>query len=337
MSPSNHFVCPACKSELEHSNDSYTCTPCGRQYPVLFGIPDFRLRPDRYLTIEQDRHKAGRLHEYARSASFGELIRFYYTITDDIPPELAVRYQAYVHNSPEQARNTIARFDPDPGQSNLLDMGCGAGGFLVTASGCFKSMAGLDIALRWLVICRKRLDEKGIQASLVCADAEQPPFADGGFSHVVATDLVEHVHSVDATIRQCWSQLEAGGQFWLSATNRYCIGPHPVTRIWGIGYLPETWRRVILLKLRGVDSLRHTNLVSPTQIRQLCRQAGFLLLESGPRKFGTEKISTYPLHDRVLMRLYRLMLKFALFRVILQFVGPAFEMFFTKVEKTNNK
>lgn len=320
------FVCPACKGELDLSHETYTCISCGGQYPVLFGIPDFRLRPDHYLTLEQEREKAGRLHEYAQSASFQELVAYYYAITDDVPPELAKRYQAYIHSAPDQAQGTAAYLDPDLKDDSLLDLGCGAGGLLVIAAGRFKQIVGVDIALRWLVICKKRLDELGIDATLVCADAEQLPFNDGSYSHVVATDLVEHVYDVEATIKQCWKQLKPGGRLWLSATNRYCIGPHPLTRIWGIGFLPRMVRSAILLKTRGVDSLRYARLVSPAGMKRFCRQSGFRLLEARPRQLYIKDITDYPLQDRILIRLYRGMLKFALFRFILLFVGPAFEI-----------
>ena len=320
------FVCPACKGALRHSHNAYCCVACDRQYPILYGIPDFRLRSDRYLTLEQEREKAGQLDAFAQSASFEELVAYYYTITDDVPPELASRYQAYIHSAPDQARSTVAKLNPDPKCDILLDLGCGAGGLLVTASGCFKQVVGLDIALRWLIICKKRLDELGENALLVCADIEHPPFNDGEYSHVVAADLIEHVHNTKTAIEQCWKQLEPGGHFWLSATNRYCIGPHPLTRIWGIGFLQQAARSAILIKIRGVDSLRFTNLVSPAAIKKLCQQTGFHLLEVLPRQLSIDNIAKYPRHDRILIRCYTFMLRFSLFRGLLVYAGPAFQI-----------
>lgn len=320
------FVCPACKGELDHSDDAYSCGSCEKQYPVLYGIVDFRLRSDRYLTLEQERDKAKHLYEYSRKTSFEELLTHYYNITGDVPPELAQRYRAYILNAPKQAGATLAKLEADSKQGILLDLGCGAGGLLVAASGQFKQLVGVDIALRWLVICKKRLEELNIQATLVCADAEQLPFEDGRFSHVVAADLVEHVYDASTTIEQCWKQLKPGGRFWLSATNRYCLGPHPLTRIWGIGYLPRAVQRAMLIKLRGVDSLRYTYLVSPGMIKKLCTQSGFGRLEMTPRQLNIEDISGYPWQDRMLIRIYQILLRFVLFRRLLLYVGPAFEM-----------
>ena len=85
VTPETSFACPACKGGLDYSHDVYTCASCEQQYPVLFGIADFRLRSDRYLTLEQERDKARRLNEFAQTASFDELLAHYYEITDDVP------------------------------------------------------------------------------------------------------------------------------------------------------------------------------------------------------------------------------------------------------------
>lgn len=90
------FVCPACKRGLESEDSAYLCTHCTRRYPVLFGIADFRLRSDRYLDLEDERAKARRLHEFAQTSSFEELLAYYYSITDDVPEEMATRYRKSV-------------------------------------------------------------------------------------------------------------------------------------------------------------------------------------------------------------------------------------------------
>ncbi len=323
--PCPDFVCPACAGALDYSNEQYHCTDCDRRYPVLFGIADFRLQSDRYLTLEQERDKARRLYEYGLQHSFEELLAYYYEITDDVPPELAQRYQAYILNAPQQAQTVLQQLQLT-GDERLLDVGCGAGGLLVAAHDRVRRVVGVDIALRWLVICQKRLQQQQADALLVCADAEQLPFAANRFDRIVLADVIEHVRDPQQLLAQAASQLPAGGRMWLSASNRYCLGPHPLTRIWGIGYLPRAWRRRVLLWLRGVDSLRYTRLVSPVAVRRWCRQAGFGRISSQPRQIYIEDMTAYPIQDRILIRLYRYLLQFVLFRLVLLYVGPAFEM-----------
>lgn len=320
------FVCPACKGGLEEDGSGYRCAPCARAYPVLFGIPDFRLRPDPYLSLEDERAKAGRLHEYGRSASFEELVAYYYAVTDDVPDALAVRYRAYIRAAPGRGAGILADFDAVAAGDSLIDLGCGTGGVLVAAAPAFGAVVGVDIALRWLVICAKRLAEAGVEATLVCADAEALPFPEARFSHAVAADLVEHVHDVDQALAEISARLRPGGALWLSATNRYCIGPQPLVRVWGIGFLPRHWRSRVLTRIRGVDSLRHANLVSPLALAARCRAAGLDVLRAEPAHVGATALEDYPRFDRLLISVYRAALRLGPLRYLLVLVGPAFQM-----------
>jgi len=41
--PFDLYVCPKCKEELQPLADRLSCATCGRDYPILNGIPDFLL------------------------------------------------------------------------------------------------------------------------------------------------------------------------------------------------------------------------------------------------------------------------------------------------------
>ena len=51
----NDFICPECRSNVVKNDGGHDCVACQRSYPTLFGIPDFRLRGDRYLSLEDER------------------------------------------------------------------------------------------------------------------------------------------------------------------------------------------------------------------------------------------------------------------------------------------
>ena len=68
---------------------SLTCATCGREYPVIAGIPDLRLHDDRYLTLEQDRDKARVLD--AVDGEFADVVRAYWARTPEVPTPLAER------------------------------------------------------------------------------------------------------------------------------------------------------------------------------------------------------------------------------------------------------
>lgn len=323
--PALSFVCPKCRKSVQREGDAYVCTPCARIYPILFGIPDFRLRSDRYLSLEQERDKARRLHEYGLTHSFDELVAYYYAITDDVPPALAKRYQAYIRNGPQQAQTAVQALALNAATSVVLDAGCGAGGFLIAASQHCHSLIGLDIALRWLVICKKRLEQEGAQADLVCADIESPPYAMDSFTHIAASDLLEHVYRVEGAVSAMAELLAPDGKLWLAASNRYCVGPQASTRIWGIGFLPRTLRSKLLLRIRGVDSLRFFNLLSPIRLRRTCKERGLDALSLRPREIPAA-LADYPWQDRVLIAAYRLAARLWLVRHLLVLIGPAFEL-----------
>jgi SAM-dependent methyltransferase len=320
------FVCPDCKAALKSAEAAYRCAHCDRCYPILFGIPDFRLRSDRYLTLEEERAKAGRLHDYGLKASFEDLVAYYYSITDDVPDDLAVRYRAYVRAAPERGARIVSEFGPVAPSGSLIDLGCGTGGLLVAAAPRFGTVAGVDIALRWLVMCKKRLDELGVEARLVCADAEALPFPQESFTHAVAADLLENVYDPGNTIAEIARHLKPGGVFWLSAANKYCLGPHPLVRIWAIGYVPEPLRGWVVEKIKGLNLLRHVNLVSPLPLAGRCRARGLEVTRLEPLHVGTGSLDSYPAVDRALISLYRAALGLRILRYALVLVGPAFEM-----------
>ena len=72
------FVCPECRARVEEGDGGYYCACCTRSYPILLGIPDFRVRGDLYLSLEDERAKAALLHEFAAKHDFRELVAYYY-------------------------------------------------------------------------------------------------------------------------------------------------------------------------------------------------------------------------------------------------------------------
>jgi 2-polyprenyl-3-methyl-5-hydroxy-6-metoxy-1,4-benzoquinol methylase len=71
---------------------------------------------------------------------------------------------------PARAAEDLNAFGVAGPNAALLDAGCGAGSASVAAQGRFRYVTGIDIALRWPVLCQKRLLELGIEPNLVCGD-----------------------------------------------------------------------------------------------------------------------------------------------------------------------
>ena len=325
---STDFVCPLCRKPLIQYTESYQCTHCQRDYPILFGIADFRLRSDPYLSLEEERAKAKRLVTEVKQ-DFSSMLDYYYEITDDVPPALATRYKAYQQNGPKQARHSLVSLSLSANDT-VLDAGCGTGGALIAAAENCSQLYGIDIALRWLVICQQRLKEQGVTATLVCADIESPPFADQRFSKIIATDLLENVYSVEKTLSTLSQLLTIKGKLWVAGSNKFCLGPHPTTRLWAIGYFPIAVRKRLLHFFRGVDSLRFINLISPQFVVDFSKQIGLHALVLRPRMVTMDSNNTYPLIDRILIKIYSIITRMPLFSQLMVQVGPAFELILTK-------
>lgn len=322
------FCCPACGAPVHAIGVAYQCEGCRRSYPVLHGIADFRLRSDRYLSLEQEREKAAQLAAEAAHRSFDQLLDYYYQITDDVSPELARRYKAGILAAPRHLRALsadVVQALQNRSDTAVLDAGCGAGGMFIALCNAGVPVVGLDIALRWLVICRKRLDELGIDAQLVCADLEHPPFAPEQFDAVTAVDLVEHVRDVPTVLQSIRTLLKPHGQSWVTASNGRTLGPHPTTRIWGVGWLPLALRTWLVCKLRGVDALRFTHMLTARQLARLATHSGLRVRSAGPRRIDVPD-SNYPRGERWLMRLYVVLVRLTITRQLLLAIGPSFEL-----------
>jgi SAM-dependent methyltransferase len=283
-------------------------------------VPDFRLRSDRYLSLEAEREKAGRLFEASSRLTFQELLAYYYSITDDVTPHRAKAYASYVISGPERAAHDIDAFGPIAAEAALLDAGCGAGAALVAAQGRFKSVTGADIALRWLVMCRKRLDELGMEANLVCADIEALPFETGQFTCVMAADVIEHVYDQGASIKALAAQLAPGGLLWLSAINRWWPGPHPSTGRWAAGY------RRSAADASGYDALRFVTNISANDARLLCEEAGMEVLSTSARRVAGGSEQGRSTARAMAIGAYTALRGMPVMRPIMVKAGPAFEL-----------
>ena len=327
------FICPDCRSSVEERDRAFGCTRCGREYAILFGIPDFRLQGDRYLSLEEERAKAARLHEFARAHDFKQLLSFYYSITDDVPAHLEKAFIDYVLTGPARAMPALSALAPDGGRW-LLDLGCGSGGALLAASAMFEQRTGVDIALRWLVIAQKRFEECGVKTALVCADAEALPFAAESFSHVLASDLLEHTRSPAASIRSAGSVLAQEGRLYVSSSNGRWIGPHPATGVWAAGLMPPALRASYLKRRHGVDILRAVSFVSAGSLRRMARAAGLREVGAGPLRPEMKQLAGRSRLFRLLARSYSMLATMPLLRTVLLHAGPVFQIIFVKERST---
>ncbi len=238
------FVCPRCHGALERATESYRCIPCAAEYPVVLGIPDFRLFPDPWIGLEDDRTKARRLSELVRGRSFADAVRIYWEITPSTSRPLAERFTQHVVGAAARANDWLEWIDRAEGPASggcWLDVGCGTADIVAAGAGRGLTIVGVDIALRWLVIAARRpeLEHRGMQ--LVCANGEHLPFADESFVRVVSLGTLEHCRDADRVIADSKRVLRRGGLLRVRTVNRYSLLPEPHVGVWGVGLVPRRW------------------------------------------------------------------------------------------------
>ena len=247
------LACPSCGGELLLSSGAYTCRDCTRAYPIRYGIPDFRLEPDPYISYADEIRK---IEGFATTGeSFAAMVRAYYVLTPESPPNLHRRYIASMDAAVARGAGMIAKLRarciaPPPGSGTALDLGCGTAGMSIAASREFSCVVGVDVALRWLVMGKRRLFEEGIEIPLICANAEALPFKRGLFDVVVADAVIEHVRNPGRMRDETLRVLKPGGGFFFTTNNRYSVLPEPHLRVFGFGVLPRRWMEAAAMRLR---------------------------------------------------------------------------------------
>jgi SAM-dependent methyltransferase len=270
------YVCPRCKGPLDEVPDRYHCAPCGAEYPVVCGIPDFRVAADPWIGLEDDRDKARRLEERTAGRDFEATVREYWAMTPATAPEQAERFIRHVLGAEERSRQWLAAaegLDQPEDHGPWLDLGCGTGD-LMAAAPADVPVVGVDIALRWLVAARKRPGATGPRRALVCACAEALPLPDGAMSRVLSLGAFEHLSAAGRAAVEARRVLATGGVMRLRTLNRYTPLAEPHVNVWGVGWVPRRWADSYVRWRSGQRYLFHRPL-SPRELGRALAAAGF--------------------------------------------------------------
>ena len=209
------WVCPACRATVADGS----CAGCGREFPDVAGLPDLRVSADRYLDLPGERAKAERLAGLAPDLDLKGLAEAYYAMTPDVEPRRRGFYLNHILGAEARGR-ALASLLPRSGR--ILEVGCGTGGLLAAGRRMGLTIEGSDVALRWLVVARRRLDDLGLTARLVAASAERLPYPDASFDAVVADSVLEHLDDPGQALRE-WA---AGAPAWRKPPGLVAQSPH---------------------------------------------------------------------------------------------------------------
>jgi len=240
--------CPACRADLDWpQRDSIriVCV-CGAGYRCLSGIPDFRGMDDPYCGNARDDAIAADLQEHAGKISFEELLgRYYQRHCLELGPADVRRQMRHILEGP-RSPSVAAIGRSEAAGSPILDLGCGSGSALITfaKSEVPGKIFGIDIAMRWLLLARKRLDEAGLnEVRLVCCEGESMPFPDDTFGAIHGGDVIEHVADAEAVLVETARLLKPGGIAMFRTPNRFSLTPEPHVGLPFAGWLPGKMAR----------------------------------------------------------------------------------------------
>ncbi|HUQ19392.1 MAG TPA: methyltransferase domain-containing protein [Gemmatimonadaceae bacterium] len=313
------LACPACSASVRRFEDLYTCSACKRTYPVRYGIPDFRVAPDPYISIGQELDKIDKF--FAPGRSFEDMLKAYYDITPESPPQLHTHYITAMNHAAVRGAALVRKLQkrfPDSGRKRFLDLGCGTAGMSIAACRDYREVVGVDVALRWLVMASVRLDEQGVAIPLICANAEALPLKDSSFNAVAADGVLEHVRSSARMRDETLRVLDSTGGFFFTTTNRYSILPEPHVRILGFGLLPRRLMEKVAMKFRHTPY--RTHLHSRNELLRLFDGNAEVL----PPQYDRGDLGRR--HERV-RRIWEFLRKIPFIRAILTRVVPQFFIF----------
>ena len=120
----------------------------------------------------------------------------------------------------------------------VLDLGCGMGGFAVAAELAGANVTALDYNPAYCAITAVRGDQYGLHMPVMRAAGEALPLPSAAYDIVTAWDVIEHVQQPAAMLAEIARVLRPGGFVFITAINRFAFrDPHYHLPL--INYLPR--------------------------------------------------------------------------------------------------
>ena len=320
------FVCPQCHGALQSDSDAYLCRQCQKTYPVILGIPDFRLAPDPWIGIDEDREKARRLAPLIASQTFAEAVQTYWDITPTTSSTLSRRYIQHVVDAEHRAEQWLdAHADRVATGGCWLDLGCGTAELVSVGATRGVTVVGVDIALRWLVVASRRAHLMERAPQLVCANAEFLPFAEKSFVRAVSLGLLEHCPDASHVVNEARRVLRPPGLLLMRTVNRFSLLPEPHVHVWGVGFVPRRWADRYVHWRAGLRYQHHRPL-SARELRQGFEQARFADVHVEAAALLPLDRDRIPRWARRVATLYNWAARAPIFRDVLQWIAPILQV-----------
>ena len=245
--------CVACRGQLAGSDSQVTCGTCGRSWPMVLGIPDFRDRGSQY--VQDDLEQVARLQGVFHTKSRDELVTiavemgsFYHDdrATDRLQAQRVRNRQAWQQRAQAMSAR-LTQLCPVLGRDHFVtgaDIGCGSGPYLVSLAAICDQVIGVDASLSELILAKKLLEQENIvKVKLACAYAEALPIPSQSVDLAISMYVLEHVTSPAQSLVEANRVLKPGAKLYFAVPYRYAlIPPEPHTHVWWVGWLPRGWQ-----------------------------------------------------------------------------------------------
>lgn len=319
------FVCPQCRGHLQIRTDGYECTSCKKNYKLHAGIPDFRVFPDPFLSYKEDYERTEIILQEIENLEFEKLLEYYWSFSDITPAALRPRFIKSALLGEHRASRIL---DILAGKVNkpikkVLEIGSGTGNFLAVSN--YPNIIGIDVAMRWLHVSRRRFMDAGIEVPpLVCCNAEALPFADETFDLIVASSTLEFVRDQERVFAECSRTLQKEGILFLNSVNRFSIARDPYSYLWGIGFLPRKWQPVYV-KWRRDASYENIRTLSYRDFYNLADKY-FTKKEFALPDVASSVLKEFSLGMRFQIGLYQMLKRLPAFKFLLKRFGPSWDI-----------
>lgn len=115
--------------------------------------------------------------------------------------------------------NIIVKYISD--SDNVLDIGCGPGGFLLAMQPLCNNITGADVSRNFVSECNRVIKEKNIHnAGAVQVTGKKLPFEDKSFDKVVLVDTIHHMEDVATNMNEVHRVLKDSGSLIIFEPNK---------------------------------------------------------------------------------------------------------------------
>lgn len=324
------LVCPLCLGSLTASTNAYHCRGCQRDYALHDGIPDFRVFPDRYLDFQQDGERSNIVLEGLEQFELKGLLEYYWSFSDVTPQMLRERYIRSALLGERKAEYVLEKltdgtFKEPLRAEKVLDIGSGTGNLLAVAAPRFNQVVGVDIAMRWLHVSRRRFMDKGIEMPpLVCCCAEHLPFPDAYFDLALLSAALEFTTDQERVLSECARILKQDGSLYVSTVNRFSITQDPYAYLWGVGFLPRSWQAPYV-SWRRHATYKNIRLLSLPRLKRIAKRH-FTTCEIALPDIDNESLHLFSPAKQFQVKMYRKLKKLPIVNNLLLWVAPQWDI-----------